>query len=292
MLRKIILLIAAVTLILSVSCAKKVAEGDGRSKLFGGDSTPTTLILSIFSSKKVAEGDGWSITAKEFREKYDLLPPNATPFVATPEGKKRYLDSLILREIIYHEAEKEGITEEPAVINRIEDAKKKVVIEEFLQRKVEGGLSPTKEEKDAFYRENKDAFENAETIRVRHILVKTKEEAEKIQKLLADGEDFEKLARENSICPTAAEGGDLGYFKRGDMVEEFDKAAFELKEPGDISPIVQTRFGFHLIELIDKDHLMEKFITEKRDDLINRYLEDMKEKADYKVYEENLSFED
>jgi len=263
MIRKIILLFAAAAVVLSFSCAKKVAEGDG-----------------------------WSITAKEFREKYDSQPPDATPFVASPEGKKRYLDSLILREIIYHEAEKEGITKEPAIINRMEDAKKKGVIEEFLQRKVEGGLSPAEDERDAFYLENKDAFDNAETIRVRHILVKTKEEAEKIQKLLADGEDFEKLARDNSICPTASEGGDLGYFKRGDMVEEFDEAAFELKEPGDISPIVQTRFGFHLIKLIDKDHLMEKFITDKRDDLINSYLEDMKEKADYKVNEENLSFED
>lgn len=251
-----------------------------------------TLIFSISCSKKVAEGDGWSISAKEFREKYDSLPPNATPFVASPEGKKRYLDSLVLREIIYHAAEKEGITKEPAVINRIEDAKKKVVIEEFLQRKVEGGLSPAQEEKDAFYLENKDAFDTAENIRVRHILVKTKEEAEKIQKLIADGEDFAKLARENSICPTASEGGDLGYFKRGDMVEEFDKAAFELKKPGDLSPIVQTQFGFHLIEMVDKDHLMEQFITDKRDDLVNTYLEEMKEKAEFKTYEENLNFED
>ena len=263
MMRNIILLVAAVTLIFSVSC-----------------------------SKKVAEGDGWSISAKEFREKYDSLPPDATPFVASPEGKKRYLDSLVLREIIYREAEKEGITKEPAILNRIEDSKKKVVIEEFLQRKVDGGLSPANEEKDAFYKENMDAFDNAETIRVRHILVKTKEEAEKIQKLLADGEDFTKLARENSICPTASEGGDLGYFKRGDMVEEFDKAAFELKQPGDISPIVQTQFGFHIIELVDKDHLIEQFITEKRDDLVNTYLEKMKEEADYKVFEENLNFEE
>ena len=110
--------------------------------------------------------------------------------------------------------------------------------------------------------------------------------------MLSDGEDFEKLARENSICPTASEGGDLGYFVRGDMVEEFDKAAFELKQPGDISPIVKTQFGYHLIELVDKDHLMEQYITEKRDDLINRYLEEMKDKAQYKVFEENLSFEE
>lgn len=251
--------------------------------------TALALIFSFSCAKKVAEGDGWSITAKEFRDKYEALPADATPFVASPEGKKRYLDSLILREIIYHEAQKEGITKDPAIINRIEDAKKKVVIEEYLKRKVEGGLSPSQKEKDAFYEENKAAFDNAETIRVRHILVKTEDEAKKIQKLLADGEDFAKLARENSICPTASEGGDLGYFKRGDMVEEFDKAAFELKKPGDISPIVQTRFGFHIIQLVDKDHLLEKYTAEKRDDLINTYLEQMKEKANFKIFDENLT---
>ncbi len=263
MVRNIIILAAAVALIFSFSCAKKVAEGDG-----------------------------WSITAKEFREKYESLPPDATPFTASPEGKKRYLDSLILREILYREAEKEGIVKEPVIVNRIEDAKKKVVIEEYLKRKIEGGLSPTDKEKEAYYQEHKDAFDNAESIRVRHILVKTADEIEKIQKMLADGEDFEKLARENSICPTASEGGDLGYFKRGDMVEEFDKAAFALMKPGDMSPIVKTQFGYHLIELVDKDHLMEQFITDKRDDLINRYLEDMKGKAKYEVLDENLKYEE
>ncbi len=166
---------------------------------------------------------------------------------------------MILREIIYREAKKEGITDEPAMISRMEDAKKKVVLEEYLKRKLEGGLSPAKEETEKYYLENKDAFDNAETIRVEHILVKTRDEAEKIQKLVASGENFEKLARENSICPSASGGGDLGYFKRGDMVPEFDKAAFELVKPGDISPIVETKFGFHIIKLVDKDHLMEKF---------------------------------
>jgi peptidyl-prolyl cis-trans isomerase C len=263
MIRNIIVLAAAVALVFSFSCAKKAAEGDG-----------------------------WSITAKEFREKYESLPPEATPFTASPEGKERYLDSLVLREILYREAEKEGITKEPVIVSRVEDARKKVVIEEYLKRKIEGGLSPSKKERDAYYQEHKDAFDNAESIRVRHILVKTQPELEKIQKMLSDGEDFEKLARENSICPTASEGGDLGYFVRGDMVEEFDKAAFELKQPGDISPIVKTQFGYHLIELVDKDHLMEQYTTEKRDDLINRYLEEMKNKAQYKVFEENLSFEE
>jgi peptidyl-prolyl cis-trans isomerase C len=250
------------------------------------------LLFSLSCNKKVAEGDGWSIGAKEFREKYESLPPDAAPFLAYPDGKKRYLDSLILREIIYHEAEKEGVTKDPIVKNRIEDAKKRVVIEEYLKRKLEGGLTPTKEDQEKYYLANKAAFDGAKTIRVEHILVKTKDEAEKIKKLIEEGESFENLARENSICPTAPSGGDLGYFGRGEMVPEFDEAAFALKKPGDISPIIETRFGFHIIKLIDKDHLMEKFVAEKRDELIDDYLEEMKGKTQYKINEKNLTFED
>jgi peptidyl-prolyl cis-trans isomerase C len=250
------------------------------------------IFFSLSCDKKVAEGDGWSIGAKEFREKYESLPPDAAPFLASPDGKKRYLDSLVLRELIYHEAEKEGITKDPIVKHRIEDAGKRVVIEEYLKRKLEGGLTPTKEDQEKYYLANKAAFDGAKTIRVEHILVKSKEEAEKIQKLIGEGESFEKLARENSICPTAPGGGDLGYFGRGEMVPEFDEAAFALKKPGDISPIIQTRFGFHIIKLVDKDHLMEKFIAEKRDELIDSYLEEMKGKAKYKINDKNLSFEE
>ena len=250
------------------------------------------LLFSLSCSKKVADGDGWSITAKEFREKYDSLSPDATPFLGSAEGKKRYLDSLILREIIFHEAEKDGITKEPAVVNRIEDVKEKVVIEEYLKRKLEGGLVPAKEDQEKYYLENKDVFDTASTIRVEHILVKTKEEALKIQEQIGQGESFEKLARENSICPSAPRGGDLGYFKRGEMVPEFDAAAFALKKPGEISPIIETRFGFHIIKLIDKDGLMEKFIASKQNELVDAYLEEMKSKAQYKLYEENLTFEE
>lgn len=89
-------------------------------------------------------------------------------------------------------------------------------------------------------------------VRARHILVKTKEEAEAIIKKLNGGAKFEDLAKENSTDGSAAQGGDLGYFSAGQMVPEFEKAAFALEPGAYTKEPVQTQFGFHVIKLEDK----------------------------------------
>lgn len=89
----------------------------------------------------------------------------------------------------------------------------------------------------------------AKTAAAKHILVKTKEEAEKIKQLLEKGGDFEKLARKHSTCPSKKKGGNLGEFRRGDMVKAFDDVVFK-KEVLKIHGPVKTRFGYHLIQIL------------------------------------------
>jgi peptidyl-prolyl cis-trans isomerase C len=89
----------------------------------------------------------------------------------------------------------------------------------------------------------------ASKIQAQHILVNHEYEAADILKKIKNGESFEKLAQDYSICPSAKNGGDLGEFKRGKMVPSFDKAAF-LLEIGEVSPIIRTQFGFHIIKRI------------------------------------------
>lgn len=91
----------------------------------------------------------------------------------------------------------------------------------------------------------------SEEIRASHILVETKEEADKIREEIIAGKPFEEAAEEYSFCPSGTNGGDLGFFGHNVMVAEFDKAAFELNV-GELSNPIQTNFGWHLILVTDK----------------------------------------
>ena len=86
-----------------------------------------------------------------------------------------------------------------------------------------------------------------EKVQCSHILVKGEQQAEKLLKDLQDGGSFEQLAKAHSECPSKANGGDLGKFGKGSMVKEFEKAAFDLKV-GEVSGLVKTKFGYHIIK--------------------------------------------
>ena len=114
-----------------------------------------------------------------------------------------------------------------------------------------------------FYDKSQDKFKRAETVKASHILIgvdnsasaddrkKAREKAEKLRKELSGGADFAVLAKGNSTCPSSQQGGDLGFFGKGQMVPPFEKAAFALK-PGEISEVVETQFGYHIIKLTER----------------------------------------
>lgn len=88
-------------------------------------------------------------------------------------------------------------------------------------------------------------------VKASHLLVKTEEEALKLKEEIANGKDFATVAMEVSLCPSGQNGGDLGYFTKGQMVKEFEDAAFSM-EVGEVSAPIKTQFGYHLIHLTDK----------------------------------------
>ena len=90
----------------------------------------------------------------------------------------------------------------------------------------------------------------AKKVNASHILVKTEQEANVILFDLKTGKSFEDIAKEKSLCPSGKKGGNLGWFARGQMVKEFEDAAFALKK-GEISKPVKTQFGWHIIKVID-----------------------------------------
>ncbi|MBU0899313.1 peptidylprolyl isomerase [bacterium] len=131
-------------------------------------------------------------------------------------------------------------------------------------------------------------------IKTKHILVKEKGLALEILDKIKKGGEFERLAQEYSLCPSGKEGGDLGFFIQGQMVKEFEEVAFSLKE-GEISGVVETKFGFHLIKNIEKKEIAPKeleeiklqiereFYNEEYQKELRDYLEKLREKAALKV---------
>lgn len=138
-----------------------------------------------------------------------------------------------------------------------------LAIQQLIDKEVRTKVKIGDEEAKSYYDANPQLFQQPEQVKASHILVKVdadapqekKDEARKkiesVQKKAKEGEDFASLAKTYSEGPSGPKGGDLGYFRRGQMVKPFEDAAFDLK-PNQTSDIVETQFGYHLIKVVDK----------------------------------------
>lgn len=143
--------------------------------------------------------------------------------------------------------------------------KQQLLLEKFSEQ-LQAEVEVSDEDVQAVYEANKASYEQ---VWARHILVETQEEADAIYERAVAGEDFAVLAQENSIGPSAENGGDLGYFSRGQMVPEFELAAFST-EVGGISVPVATQFGWHVIKVEDKtEPTFEEYQDQIKAQLVN-----------------------
>lgn len=161
------------------------------------------------------------------------------------------LDRTIDFKLLELEAEKSNIGDEPELQAALAQARAAVLRDFMLRKKVEEGS--TNEALKARYEELKkgEGF-SFEEVHARHILLASEEDAKAVIAELEGGADFETLAKEKSTGPSAPNGGDLGYFKKGAMVPEFGEAAFSMEVGSTSSEPVQTQFGFHVIKVEDK----------------------------------------
>ncbi len=179
---------------------------------------------------------------------------------------------------------------------------KQLVYEKLMQSVWAGKINVTEEDAKNYYAKNKDRFVTPEQVRASHILIKPKttapdadpnEAKAQAQALLAQikgGADFEQSAKAHSDCPSGAKGGDLGFFGKGDMEAPFENVAFELT-PGQISDIVETTSGYHIIRVTGrkersiipfeqaKDRIIEELTQRRRSDLTTEFIESLKAKA-------------
>lgn len=160
------------------------------------------------------------------------------------------LEQIVQIRLLSQEGRKAKLHETPAVRRQVEQYEERVLQEAYLRGVVEGKL--TEDALKAHYQEYLKSHKTEEEIRARHILVKTRKEADDIIAELEGGADFEKLATERSTGPSKDRGGDLGYFTKGQMVKEFAEAAFALKTGEYTKTPVKTQFGWHVVRLEDR----------------------------------------
>ncbi|QSF47086.1 peptidylprolyl isomerase [Paenibacillus tianjinensis] len=232
------------------------------------------------SSTAVASVNGTDITKAQL---YDKL---------VEAGGESTLQNLITTTLVDQEAKKANITVTDEDINTeiedlktqfggeealnsalaqssmtLDDLKKQMPLQVEIRKLLEPQVKITDEDISKYYTENKATFNQEEEVRASHILVKTKEEADAIVQQLKDGADFATLAKEKSSDTGSKDkGGDLDFFKKGDMVAEFSDAAFKLKV-GETSGAVKTEYGYHVIKVTDRKEAKEYTLEEKKDDI-------------------------
>lgn len=201
---------------------------------------------------------------------------------------KGILDDLIITELARQEANKSGLAEREDVKNKVKDFTDKLVLNAWTQEKA-ASFKPSDDELKKLYEERTST--DKQEYKARHILMKTKEEAQGIIKDLENKVDFADLAKKSSDGPSAAMGGDLGWFKLSTMVKPFGDAVAKM-EPGTITKEpVQTEFGWHVIKLEERrdvkppefDALKPQLEREYQQKKMLAYMEELRSKADVKV---------
>ena len=248
-----------------------------------------------------------------------------------PQLERQVLDGLITRTILEQEAEQldisvgderfsetldqfkqqfpdeqgyqtaldqQGFTEEEFET----ELRRQMVIEELIRSQVYDQVAVSEQEMRTFYDDNPQYFQQDDQVAARHIIFTTEgveeseraalqEELEEIRQEIEDGADFGEMAREHSQGPSAPNGGDLGTFGRGQMVPEFEQAAFEL-EVGELSQVIETQFGYHILQVTERvpaqtqsyeeaEERIRQFLTEEeRNQGAQEYVADLRQESE------------
>lgn len=210
------------------------------------------------------------ITTKDFEEEIQNLPP-AYQTIAK-QNKKEFLNSLINKKLLIAEAKKKNLENSPEVKKFMEKAKEELMVQQLLRSDILDKVKVGEEEAKAYYDANPDQFKDPEKYKASHILLKSEADANAVLNELKQGADFGKIAKEKSEDVGSKErDGDIGYFSKGDLVPEFEDAVKKMKV-GDISNVVKTTLGYHIIKLTDKKEAAKKDFKDVEQDIKNKLL--------------------
>ena len=244
--------------------------------IFSRQHAPRAVAFSIFwliaaisqvhpAAAQVILGSGANVqvTDADLRAAVVGVPEAATraSLLAIPKNVDTQTQGIFLRRLLAQEAERDGLDKDPAVQAELRLARERINSEARMEAFDKTNV-PTEASLESYaqsvYKAEPKRFTVAEQTRARHILVKddgpeSRTKAEALLARLRAGEPFETLAAQNSFdIVTGPKGGDLGFFGQGTMTKEFEAAVSELKNPGDLSGVVKTEYGYHIIRLEER----------------------------------------
>jgi peptidyl-prolyl cis-trans isomerase C len=237
-------------------------------------------------------------------------------FKANPQQKVTIVKRMLVFKVIADKAKKEGFDQQAEIKERLELMVNNYLAQEYLKKKVLQDVTVTEEEMNKYYTANEKRFTVPEQVRVKHILIrvspkaqedekrKAKERAEDLLKKIKEGEDFGKLAGKFSDDPNSKKKqGDLGFLGRGRMLKAFEDAAFALK-PGQVSDVIETQMGYHLIKMEDhqaggiqpyeevKERIQTQLKMERGNARTEEFTKRVEEEAGLEVYPEKIPGEE
>lgn len=248
----------------------------------------------------LAEVNSGTITTDDLNRELKYTPEQFKSLAETQQGRREILDTMVIRELILQQAAKDGLDKSAEIEEKVQDLKKRLIVEAFLKKKVEAYAQVSDADVKNYYEQNKDKFKVDEQIRASHILVKSEKEAGDILDQIKAGANFEELARKRSACTdSSSRGGDLGWFGKGTMVPSFEEVALELKE-GQISDVVKTEFGYHIVKRTGKraagllplaevkEQIKDAIIPSRQQDAFQKIKEELKKNGNYSIKEDVL----
>lgn len=242
-----------------------------------------------------------TITIDEFHKILESQPLEGKIRLLNEKGMRDFLENYIItREVLYQEAKRKGLDKKKEILAKVEDFKRAILIDALLEEELKGKTEVTEDEIRKYYEENKPEFIEPMEIKIRQIIVNSEQILREVLTRLAQGESFEKIASIYNIGRFKEDGGNLGYIRRGQLARSFshfEEAAFSLKNKGDISDVIRTPYGYHIIRLEDMrgsilrplDHVKDKIRSiiepKKKQEVYLRYLKELKSKADIMINE-------
>ncbi|MGB2769751.1 MAG: peptidylprolyl isomerase [Candidatus Zixiibacteriota bacterium] len=256
------------------------------------------VLLSGCATKEegqiVAKVGDQTITVQDMESEWAKASRLKIKGVPDLQRKKEVVERMIGEQVVILEAYKEGLDNAIVADTNFAKQKERILLNLLYQKDIVDKSQPTESEIKKEYEMMQ------QEVHAWHILMETKEQADEVYQMLKDGADFAELAKERSIDPTARDNaGDLGFFRWGKMVPDFQEVAFKMKE-GELSRPVKTTFGYHIIKFIErrdveqpsyeetKTLIMPKLNQAKRENRVKEYFTELRKKVGFKINEDAL----